>query len=279
MRPIQPLTDAQLTLRAQAGETGALGLLLARHQASMRAVALRLLGHGPDAEDVVQDAALTALRRIGDVRNPAAVGAWLRAIVRNNARMHLRADREVPGIDGLDHLHPHRDEHAHDTCEHLVEQHALRDWIWDAIAELPPKLRLVVMLRYFTSTTSYEEIATACDIPMGTVRSRLSQARAKLARLLLRSATETHDDAVRRTEASGQEALTTLKRGRAEPYPGPSANCGPRRARWSADSTTRASTSTPFPSCAPPGGRRTPAPAPRSRRKGHRHPEMTVINA
>ncbi len=53
----------------------------------MRAVAMSLLGYGPDAEDVVQDAALTALRRIGDVRDPAAVGAWLRAVVRNAARM------------------------------------------------------------------------------------------------------------------------------------------------------------------------------------------------
>ncbi|WP_406319317.1 RNA polymerase sigma factor [Streptomyces sp. NBC_00118] len=49
-------------------------------------MALGLPGHGPDAEDAVQDATLTALRRIGDVRDPAAVGAWLRAIVRNIAR-------------------------------------------------------------------------------------------------------------------------------------------------------------------------------------------------
>ncbi|WP_372345138.1 RNA polymerase sigma factor [Streptomyces sp. KL116D] len=173
MEPVEPLTDAHLTRRAQAGETGALGLLLARHQARMHAVALNLLGHGPDAEDVVQDAALTALRRIGDVRDPDAVGAWLRAIVRNNARMRLRSAREVPGLDGLDHLRPH----LPDDHEQVIEQHALRDWIWDAIGELTPKLRLVVMLHYFTATTSYEDIAAACDIPVGTVRSRLNQAR------------------------------------------------------------------------------------------------------
>ncbi|MER6223080.1 sigma factor [Streptomyces sp900105755] len=64
--------DAVLTRAAQAGEVAALGLLLERHRAGMRAVALSLLGTGPDAEDVVQDAALTALRRIGDVRDPGA---------------------------------------------------------------------------------------------------------------------------------------------------------------------------------------------------------------
>lgn len=48
MVSLDPPTDKELTLRAQAGETGALGLLLARHQASMPAVALSLLGYGPD---------------------------------------------------------------------------------------------------------------------------------------------------------------------------------------------------------------------------------------
>jgi RNA polymerase sigma-70 factor (ECF subfamily) len=57
----------------------------------MRAVALSLLGHGPDVDDALQDAALVALRRIGDVRDPAAVGAWLRMVVRNACRMRLRA--------------------------------------------------------------------------------------------------------------------------------------------------------------------------------------------
>ncbi|MEU9322146.1 sigma-70 family RNA polymerase sigma factor [Streptomyces sp. NPDC048295] len=206
MEPVEPLTDAHLTRRAQAGETGALGLLLARHQAPMRAVALSLLGHGPDAEDVVQDAALTALHRIGDVRDPDAVGAWLRAVVRNTARMRLRSTREIPGLTALDHLHVHPD----DEHERRIEQHALRDWIWDAIGSLPPKLRLVVMLRYFSPVASYEEIAAACDIPLGTVRSRLNQARTKLARLLLDTAQASHDDADRRTEESRQEALATL---------------------------------------------------------------------
>ncbi|WP_324611785.1 RNA polymerase sigma factor [Streptomyces sp. WM6368] len=76
----------------------------------MRAVALSLLGHGPDVDDVVQDAALTSPNRIGDVRDPAAVGAWLRAIVRNGCRMRLRAPRETPGLEGLSRLRRPGDE-------------------------------------------------------------------------------------------------------------------------------------------------------------------------
>ncbi|MGW5481080.1 RNA polymerase sigma factor [Streptomyces sp. NPDC004008] len=209
MAPHKPPTDEELTRRAQAGETGALGLLLARHQASMRAVALSLLGYGPDAEDAVQDAALTALRRIGDVRDPAAVGAWLRAIVRNAARMRLRATRETPGLDGLDHLHLRDHEPSHP--EQLVERHAMHDWIWYAVEELPPQLRLVLMLRHFSGITSYREIAAVCEVPVGTVRSRLNQARGKMARALLSTATQAHDDAAALTEESRHEAVATLE--------------------------------------------------------------------
>ncbi|MFJ9247245.1 RNA polymerase sigma factor [Streptomyces sp. NPDC101776] len=209
MVPLDRPTDEELTRRAQAGESGALGLLLTRHQAPMRAVALSLLGYGPDAEDAVQDAALTALRRIGDVREPAAVGAWLRAIVRNAARMRLRAVREFPGLDGLesaqlgDLVEPAQP-------ERLIEQHALRDWIWDAVEELPQEQQLVLMLRHFSGITSYQEIAEACEVPVGTVRSRLNQARAKMAKVLLSTATGGHDDAAALTEDSRQEAEVTL---------------------------------------------------------------------
>jgi DNA-directed RNA polymerase specialized sigma24 family protein len=85
------LSDTELTRAAQSGDTGSLGVLLARHEAGMRAVALGMIGYGPDTDDVVQDAALVAVRRITDVHNPAAVGPWLRAVVRNECRMRLRS--------------------------------------------------------------------------------------------------------------------------------------------------------------------------------------------
>ncbi|MEU0037817.1 sigma-70 family RNA polymerase sigma factor [Streptomyces sp. NPDC006333] len=217
MEPLNPATDEDLTRRAQAGETAALGLLLARHQAPMRAVALSLLGYGPDADDAVQDAALTALRRIGDVRDPAAVGPWLRAIVRNAARMRLRAAKETPGLDGLDHVHLRDHEPSHP--ERFIEQHAMRDWIWDAVEELPQQLRLVLMLRHFSGIASYQEIATACEVPVGTVRSRLNQARAKMAQVLMSTATEAHDDASSLTEESRHEAVATLRASERGPLP------------------------------------------------------------
>ncbi|MEV6419561.1 sigma-70 family RNA polymerase sigma factor [Streptomyces sp. NPDC051662] len=199
------IEDAVLTRAAQAGDVTALGLLLERHRAGMRAVALSVLGPGPDVDDVVQDAAVTALRRVGDVRDPAAVGAWLRMIVRNAGRSLLRGSVSVQPIDDL---------HLPSTeagPERWLEQHALRDWIWEAMEELSPALRLPLVLCHFsTGVTSYERIADACGVPVGTVRSRLSQGRSKLATALAATADAPHGDTARRTRASRIEAHETL---------------------------------------------------------------------
>ncbi|WP_369371585.1 RNA polymerase sigma factor [Promicromonospora sp. Populi] len=197
-------SDAELVICARQGAVEALGLLLVRHEAGMRAVALRILGYGPDADDVVQDASLTALRRIGSLRDPESVGPWLRAIVRNECRMRLRRSRELP-FDGADLLV------GGASPDEVIERHALRDWIWHAMGELSPRLQLPLLLRYFTGVTAYDEIAAACDVPVGTVRSRLNQARSKLAEALLGTAEQAHDDAAKLTALRRREGLETLE--------------------------------------------------------------------
>lgn len=59
--------DAELVRSARAGDPAALGVPVKRHEAGMRAVALRLPGYGPDAEDAVQDAMVTAVLSIRPV--------------------------------------------------------------------------------------------------------------------------------------------------------------------------------------------------------------------
>ncbi|MFB9246791.1 RNA polymerase sigma factor [Sphaerisporangium melleum] len=203
--PQDPVDDVPLTRAAQGGDVAALGLLLERHRAGMRGVALSILGPGPDVDDVMQDAAVTALRRIGDVRDPRAAGPWLRMIVRNRCRDLLRAARLTE---------PVAESSLRDIADgpgELLERHAMRDWIWEAIEELSPALRLPLVLRHFTEgVTGYEHIARVCGVPVGTVRSRLAQARAKLAATLEATAAGAHSDARLRTAASWEEARHTL---------------------------------------------------------------------
>ncbi|WP_329538387.1 sigma-70 family RNA polymerase sigma factor (plasmid) [Streptomyces sp. NBC_01450] len=186
-------SDGELVRAAQAGEAGCLGLLLDRHRAGMHAVALGLLGDVPDAEDAVQEAAIVALRRLGDVRDPDAVGSWLRMIVRNMCRARLRRMSAVPMATPSGTVAMNRTGGPSDPAE-VLDRHALRDWVWTALEELTPGLRLVTMLRYFTDVSAYEDIATLCSIPVGTVRSRLSQARTKLTAALSSSADRAHGD-------------------------------------------------------------------------------------
>ena len=183
-------TDAELVHAAQAGDVSALGSLLARHRPALLAVAIRLVGYGPDADDAVQEASMIALRRIGDVRDPAAVDSWLRAVTRNVCRMQHRSPAHLPLDAGRVAVLPSTEP---DAAE-LLGQHATRDWVWHALEQLSSPLRLVLMLRYFSGVTAYQDIAEACGVPVGTVRSRLNQARGKLTQALLATADTAHGD-------------------------------------------------------------------------------------
>ncbi|WP_018532226.1 MULTISPECIES: sigma-70 family RNA polymerase sigma factor [unclassified Streptomyces] len=202
---VERAEDAVLTLAAQGGDVAALAQLLERHRPGMRAVAVSLLGPGPDADDVMQEAALVALRRIGDVRNPAAVGPWLRMVVRNAGRAVLRDARRIEPVADVP------TPSLSITPEQVLDRHTMRDWIWEAVEALSPALQLPVVLRYFSlRLTSYQQIARACGIPVGTVRSRLSQARTRLARTLEATAEGAHSEARAWTGAAWAEARATL---------------------------------------------------------------------
>lgn len=180
--------DVALVLAARAGDAAALGMLLECHQARLYATALSILRDRAQAQDAVQDTFLTALQRLHELRDPAAAGAWLHSIVRNACLMRLRAHRELPEAISESAFGHHRE------VDDALEQVALRDWLWTALEALPADLRATVMLRYFSRHTAYAEIAAILGIPVGTVRSRLNQAKCKLTDALLATATAAHHD-------------------------------------------------------------------------------------
>ena len=205
--PVGTLTDADLVRAAQAGDTAGLGALLERHRSRLHAIAVSILGHGPQAEDAVQDACVIALRRIGELRDPGAARAWLSAILVNVCRGQLRSARVASGLDPCDPPGP-------DTAAQAIDDGALRDWVWTALERLSEPLRLAVMLRYFTGASSYEAIAEVCGVPVGTVRSRLSAAKRRLAEELLETAALAHDEAMARWRSAAPlgEAYLRLER-------------------------------------------------------------------
>ena len=197
----QVLGDADLVRAAQGGDATSLGVLLERYRASLYAQALGILGYGPQAEDAVHDTFVAAMRKIDGVREPAAVGGWLHAVLRNVCLMRLRAGQGEVLFDEMQ--PPHTGEPPSEvSVEEAIDRLAMREWVWTALSELPEVLRVTAMLRYFGSYASYEEIAAILGVPVGTVRSRLSQAKLKLADALLETAGLAHDEARRFTESS-----------------------------------------------------------------------------
>lgn len=169
--------EAELVRAAHAGDPGSLGTLFEHYRPRLLAVALRQLGYGSRAEDAVHDAFLIALRRIDTLSDPAALRAWLETIVRNVCRGYQREARmtsldALPG--GSDPAAVLRDP------EEFLDQIAMRDWVWKALHRLPEMLRATVLLRHFANYCSYEEISGELAIPIGTVRSRLAEARRQL---------------------------------------------------------------------------------------------------
>jgi RNA polymerase sigma factor (sigma-70 family) len=197
---------AQIVHAAQQGDQQSLALLLEHHYAGMLAVATHLLGHGPDAEDACQDAAITVLARIGELRDAGAVRAWLHAIVRNNCRTILRARKPVPVGTAGEHL---RASELDDPVA-CIERSAQRDWVWHGLRQLSPTLQPVAMLRYFTENNSYEHIAALCGVPVGTVRSRLSEVRRQLTITLPRVRDDRHPDVSTLTAERREEAAAIL---------------------------------------------------------------------
>lgn len=150
--------------------------------------AFRFLGNGPDAEDAVQDALLSACKHFGQFRGQAQLSTWLMAIVINAARMQLRRRRgsylpleQQQGEEGftLSERLPDSRPDPEEACS-TSEAHAL---LISAVKQLSPTLRTTFRLRDIDGLTTKE---TACllGVPEGTVKAQLARARAKLSRIM-----------------------------------------------------------------------------------------------
>ena len=142
-------------------------------------LALYLTRDAEDAEDAVQEAILRALRYFHTLRNAQDARAWFLAIVRREsygARGGGRTTVPTVPYERASHLQL-ADSAA--SQEETAQSNLLLAKVESAIAGLPERLRETVILRE-VQQCSYEEIALITEVPIGTVMSRLSRARARL---------------------------------------------------------------------------------------------------
>lgn len=171
-------SDDELMLLARGGSKVAFEALVRRYQARVLSVAARRLGQRALAADVAQNAFLEVYRALPRYQPRGMFPAFLYRVLLNQCRMQQRSAR----AEGR----------ARDTMEETAgasdDAILAREWqreVDSALRDLSPKLRDVVLLRYSAELT-YEEIAEALDVPMGTVKRRLFDAMAKLRARMVR---------------------------------------------------------------------------------------------
>jgi len=168
--------EAGLIARAARGDADAFGQLALGQRARLRGLLHRLVGPA-DLDDVEQDAFLAAWRGIGGFRGDASFSTWLTKIAVRRAMKVLKRRQIVPAT--LTHEPVSGSAGPADRTS-AAERNGR---VLDAVDALPAKLRVAFVLR-FVEEMSGEEVARVLGVPHGTVRSRLHEARRRLAQQL-----------------------------------------------------------------------------------------------
>jgi RNA polymerase sigma-70 factor (ECF subfamily) len=154
-----------------------------RHADRAYRLAYRLTGQDAEARDVVQDAFLRVFRKIRRFRRESAFSSWLHRITVNLAIDRIRRRRRhpegsLPSESGGSRTAPLRSDEP--SPPDRAARRETAEEVRRLVAGLSPPLAAAVLLRYGEGL-SYEEIAAALDIPVGTVKSRLNRAHDLLA--------------------------------------------------------------------------------------------------
>ncbi|MFD0023680.1 RNA polymerase sigma factor [Streptomyces sp. NPDC058382] len=165
--------DGLLTVRAAEGDEEAFAVLVRRHAPTLIRLATRLLGNAPEAEDAVQDALITAWRKLPGFRHESSFRTWMYRIVTNRCLNVLRGRRPDAPLEAADEV-PAPDHAVSPT--RIAESRAAVGELRTALSSLSPEQRTCWVLRELDGQ-SYEFIAAAVGISQEAVRARIFRAR------------------------------------------------------------------------------------------------------
>lgn len=179
------LEDRELVAAAQRNESYAFVKLTKKYRKTVYYMLLRMVKNADDAEDLTQDAFAKAFNSIGKFDAKYAFSTWLFRIATNNCIDFIRKKRvQTVSIDTpfnsdeddgllIDIKDPSPDPNG------LMLKDQRKEYLQLALARVPFKYRQLLELRYFKEY-SYDEIAQAIEIPLGTVKAQLFRAREML---------------------------------------------------------------------------------------------------
>ena len=173
--------DRYLIQRIQKGDRLAFEELLDAYETRVYRLALRFTGSVPEAEDVTQDVFLGVYKNIGSFKGNSALGTWIYRIAMNHC-LEFRRKRKLETL-------PYEEERMlvsqdwRDDPLECADRHELSTRVEAALSRLSPLHRDVIVLHELQGLT-YQEVAATLDVPVGTVKSRLSNAFRRLRDLL-----------------------------------------------------------------------------------------------
>jgi RNA polymerase sigma-70 factor, ECF subfamily len=173
-----PSEEARLVAAAKAGDSDAFAELVRATEADIYTLAYRLTGNAEDARDVAQEAYLRAFRSLKKFRGDARFSTWMYRITANCASTQLTR-RSKGRHEELSDDDTMVDERPESDPETMAEAGAMRDRVTEALGELPPILRAVVVLRDVYDLP-HEAIASELGITESAAKVRLHRARRKL---------------------------------------------------------------------------------------------------
>ena len=181
--------DFALTEKAKKGEHAAFDVLFAKYRQRLVRILSRFLNNHAEIEDVTQETLLKAYKALPEFNHDSAFFSWLYRIAINTANSHFRAKSRQNTISLSEFSNTDDDDNDDfienrltDTAnpENIVMSRELADTIEQAVQGLPEKLRQAIVLHEIDGL-SYEEIAKIANCPVGTVRSRIYNAREAIA--------------------------------------------------------------------------------------------------
>ena len=180
------MTDEFTLRRAQKGDSSAFEMLVTPHEQMLWRVCWHYTHHQEDAADCLQETMLKAWRGIKSYRGECSLSTWLYRIASTVCLDFLRKQKRLPETESADELAEDEGFTPVDdspTPDEAIIRQESADNIRAAIDALPADMRTVIIL-YALQGMQYEEIAEVTRTSVGTVKSRISRARQKIAKYL-----------------------------------------------------------------------------------------------
>jgi RNA polymerase sigma-70 factor (ECF subfamily) len=170
--------DSELLAKCRSGDPQAIETLVREHQARVYRLCLSILDDPEEAEDATQESFISALKSLKTYRGDSAFQTWLFSIAINSSRSQLRQRKRRTAINtGM--VEMARTQSSEGSPERQMVEAERSEALWRAINSLDEKHRLPIVLRYYHELST-QEIADVLNVNVGTIHSRLSNARARL---------------------------------------------------------------------------------------------------